>query len=277
MDKPLLFLLVSGFLYVCNMKKLYVLVVLMSVIGSVSPNKISIEMDPRRIVPGETAQYRAKWGILTIGSASSYIDRKVYRYGSHICYKIDLSGRTNGLASLFYLRDSWTTYVDNQNFNSHKFIRSIREANYKLDETVYFDYRKNHATVMRLDQNTQKYFQKATYDLPAGIRDVAAGFMLLRIVDFSKFQTGQRINISGFYGAKGYSMDVVIGGREYIKTDRGKILCYKIKPVVPKNKVFDGLDAVDVWLSADAKQTIILAKAKLVLGELVLEKTDYFD
>jgi hypothetical protein len=245
--------------------------------GLVRADIVDFSFDPKRIVPGETVNYKAKWGILTIGSASSRVERTVYRYGRHVCYKVALSGRTNGLASLFYLRNNWTTYIDNKTFTSHLFTRSIREGNYKLDEKVYFNHRTQKATVMRLNYQTQQYYLKKVYDTPENIRDVATGFMLVRIVDFSKFNAGQRINVSGFYDATGYSVDVIIAGREYLKTSKGKVLCYKIKPIVPSNKVFDGLDAVDVWLSADKTQAIIQVKAKLKLGELILQQTDYFD
>ena len=58
---------------------------------------------------------------------------------------------------------------------------------------------------------------------------------------------------------------------EYIKTAKGKVLCYKLRPVVPEKKRKDGLNDLDVWISADKRQIIMKAKAQLALGELILE------
>ena len=97
--------------------------------------------------------------------------------------------------------------------------------------------------------------------------------MLTRVIDFSTLQNGDRIRIDGFYKKDGYKIDVIYVGKEYLKTAKGKIFCHKIKPIVPKNKVFDGVDAVEVWLTADRTQHIVFARAQLVFGELEMELT----
>ena len=58
---------------------------------------------------------------------------------------------------------------------------------------------------------------------------------------------------------------------ETLKTEKGKVLCYKVKPIVPKNNVFDGRDAVDVWLSANKSKTIIRIRARMFVGNVMIE------
>jgi dTDP-D-glucose 4,6-dehydratase len=60
--------------------------------------------------------------------------------------------------------------------------------------------------------------------------------MLIRLIDLSKYKKGDKINISGFYKSEGYSIDVFIGEKEYVKTAKNKVLCYKLKPIVPDKK-----------------------------------------
>ncbi len=232
---------------------------------------IHVDFTKRKLITGETLNYRAKWGVLTIGTASSRTDKKLYRLGSKVCYKIDLKGKTNGLAKLFYLNDKWTSYIDIESFTTLKSYRSIHEGGYRLEEIVYFDAGNNKARVHEYDFNKKLYFLKNIYETPENIFDVVSGFMMIRLIDFTKSAVGDKFRIAGFYKNEGYKIDLIYYGKESIKTDNGKKQCYKIKPIVPKSRVFDGLDAVSVWISADKAQKIIKIKANLVLGELIID------
>jgi hypothetical protein len=230
-----------------------------------------LKLDCKRVVPGETLNYKASWGFFTIGSASTRIDKTLYKVGSTICYKIDIAGQTNGLAKLFYVRDRWTSYIDTANITTHQSYRSIREGKYELDEQVHFDHSNKKAEVKVYNKRTKSFVLKQIYDTPENIRDVIAGFMVFRLVDLSKYKKGQVFTINGFYEDEGYKINVVFQGAEYIKTDLGKILCYKVKPIVPKNQVFDGQDAVDVWLSANKSKAIIRIRARMFVGNVLID------
>ena len=234
-----------------------------------SQSKLILSNKP--LVVGEVLKYKAKWGFITIGSATTIIDRKIYRFGSNVCYKVQLSGETNGMAKLFYLRDRWSSFIDVNSITTYKSFRSIREGNYKLDEMTYFDRDKKNAKVLVLDQNRRVFVLKKNYKTPENIRDVVAGFMLIRLIDLSKYAVGDTFTVDGFYFDEGYKINVIYEGKEYIDTEKGKVLCYKVKPLVPKNHVFDDVDAVDVWVSADKAQLIMYIHVKLILGNLVIE------
>ena len=224
-----------------------------------------------RIVPGEKLYYTAQWGFLTIGSASTIIDNKLYKVGSSICYKIEVQGRTNGLAKLFYVRDKWTAYVDSSHILTYKSSRSIREGKYELDEMVDFDHINKKATVKVFDKNQKLFRLKKVYDTPENIRDIVAGFMVVRMVELGNMKKGEIFTINGFYEDEGYKIDIVNCGTETIKLNNKAIKCYKIKPIIPKNAVFDGRNSVDVWLTNDHKQNIVRIKAKMFVGSILFD------
>lgn len=230
-----------------------------------------LKIDNKRIVVGETLNYKATWGILTIGSATTKIDRNIHKIESNPCYKVDVTGRTNGLAKLFYVRDTWTSYIDTATITTHRSFRSIREGKYELDEQVYFDHQNKKAEVKKYNKKTKVFVLKKVYDTPENIRDVIAGFVAFRLVDLSKYKHGEVFTINGFYEDEGYRIDVTYLGEEFVKTDMGKILCYKVKPSIPKNKVFNGKDAIIVWLSTDKEHTIIRIRAKMFIGSIYIE------
>ena len=230
-----------------------------------------MKIDNKSVVYGETAYYKASWGFLTIGSAVTKIDRMLYRVDSAVCFKIDITGQTNGLAKLFYLRDKWTSYIDTASITTHKSSRSVREGPYELDEQIHFDHVNKKAEVKVYDKKSKSFVLKKLYDTPPNIRDIVAGFMVFRLVDLSKYQKGDSFTINGFYEDEGYKIKVVFLGEETLKTNLGKRVCYRVKPLAPKNNVFNGRDAVNVWLSADKSKTIVRIRAKMFVGNIQID------
>jgi len=228
-------------------------------------------IDNKKVVYGETLNYKATWGIFTIGSACTKIDKTLYRVGSRICFKIDVTGQTNGLAKLFYVRDKWTSYIDTASITTHTSSRSIREGKYELDEQIHFDHQTKKAEVKVYNKKTKTYLLKKLYDTPENIRDVIAGFMVFRLVDLSAYKKGETFTINGFYEDEGYQINVIYQGIETIKTDHGMMQCYKVKPLVPKNHVFNGRDAVSIWLSTNSSTSIIRIRVKMFVGNVQID------
>jgi hypothetical protein len=230
-----------------------------------------LKIDSKNVSYGETATYKASWGFFTIGSAVTKIDRTLFNVDSSVCFRIDISGQTNGLAKLFYVHDSWTSYIDTASITTHKSSRSIREGHYELDEVIHFDHTNKKAEVKVYDKKSKAYILKKLYDTPENIRDVVAGFMVFRLVDLSKYRKGETFTINGFYEDEGYKINVIYLGEETIKTNQGKVNCYKLKPLAPKNHVFNGQDAVNVWLSADKSKSIIRIRARMFVGNIQID------
>lgn len=260
------------------MKSLKLLpILLLTIFSSIGFAQVKLDIDGRNVPVGETLYYKAKWGFLTVGTGFTRVDKKLNKIGSNSCYKIDISGQTNGLAKLFYVQDKWTSYIDTGSFSTHKAYRSIREGRHKLDEQVSFDHVNNKAEVKVYDWDKKSFVLKKVYETPENVRDVVAGFMVVRLVDLSKLSKGQVFSINGFYEDEGYNINVLFMGEEIINTEKGKMRCYRVKPMVPKNDVFDGRNAVDVWLSADKSQTIMRIRAKMFVGNILIDLVDNLD
>ena len=238
------------------------------------PAQDKLKLENNRLVVGETLNYKATWGFVTIGSAYTKIDKTIYKIGSNYCYSVEVNGQTNGLAKLFFLHDKWQSYIDTATITTHKSFRSIREGRYQLDEIVHFDHLNQKAEVQVLDKKTHAYVFKKKYDTPGNIRDIITGALIFRLIDFEKYAKGDTIVVNGFYEDEAYKIEVVYVGPEYIKTDKGRIRCYKVTPILPNNKVFNGRKSVDIWFAANKSQAIVRIIAKLFLGNIHIELQD---
>ena len=254
------------------MKRILPIVLLLLLLTDSAIGQYKPTVNTHRILLGETYNYRAKWGFLTIGTATTKSDRKLYKIGDHVVCKIQLSGTTNGLARLFYLNDNWFSYIDIHSYTSQKAFRRIYEGTYKLDEWTFFKPEINKAEVWRQNSKAGKYVLHKVYKTPENIRDVVAGFEMIRLIDLSIYKPGEKFVIDGFYEDTGYKIVVTMLAKETVKTEKGLILCYKVNPSVPKNKVFSDVNAVDMWVAAQKPFNVVKIHARLLFGDLWIDQ-----
>lgn len=229
------------------------------------------DSDYGNIILGENLSYTAHWGILNIGSASTSIDKKLYKIGPTMCSRIEVHGQTNGIAKLFNVQDKWISYIDTSTIQTYKSIREIREGSYELNEIAEFDHINKKATVKVFDKNSKAFQLKKIYDTPENIRDIIAGFMFLRTMNFASYVIGDKITINGFYEDEGYKVDIVYAGKEILTMDNCTVSCHKLRPIIPKNKVFEGRNPVVVWLSDDNSQKVVKLQAKMLVGNIIIK------
>jgi len=224
-----------------------------------------------KIVLGEKLSYTAHWGILTIGSASTQVDKELYKIGTTMCSRIEVRGQTNGIAKLFNVQDKWISYIDTSTIKTFKSYREIHEGSYELKEIADFDHLNKKATVKVFNKKSNSYQLKKIYDTPENIRDIIAGFVFLRTIDFTSYSIGNKVSINGFYEDEGYKIDIIYAGKEILNMDNSTFSCYKLIPIIPKNNVFKGKNPVIVWLSDDYTQKVVKIQAKMLVGSIVIK------
>ncbi len=223
---------------------------------------------------GEEVEFHAMYGIFgKVGTCITRIDKKIHIINGRACYKIDAFGNTDGVASWFAkVKDQWGAYVDTTALVTHVSYRKLKENDYKRDELVNFDHVTNKAEVKVLDDKTGIYGNVKYYPIPIHVRDLVAGFMYLRVLNFNKYKKGDTIAVAGFHEDKAYNLKIIYGGKEVIKASKfGKMLCHKIIPIVPDNKLFDGANSISAWFTADLNQIPIFIKSKMFVGSINVE------
>ena len=221
---------------------------------------------------GEVLDYHATFWGLSVGHGTTKIDTKIYTLNSRPCYKIDVFGSTGGLATwVSKVNDVWGAYVDTAALITHVSYRKLKEGPYRRDEIVTFDHESNKAEVKVMNKETGTYDNVKYYTVEDNIRDIVAGFLYLRVIDFDKYHKGDTLVISGFLEDTAYRLKIIYGGTDKVSTKVGKILCHRLIPIVPDNKLFEGENSVTAWLSADGNKIPIKIKAKMFIGSTGIE------
>lgn len=225
---------------------------------------------------GETINFKMTYGFFTVGKGSARVDSKYYRINDRDCFKVDVYGKTVGMVDwVADVDDNWGAYIDTVALLPHQFYRKIREGNYKKDEWTNFDHVNKKIEVKSLNNKTGKFKNPKHYDAPAQVRDMIAGFLYLRVMDFSKVKVNDTVTVAGFFEDEFYKMKIVYKGKQTIKLKIGKVRALIFKPVMPKNKIFDGENSVTAWFSDDKNRIPLKIDAQMFIGSAGVELTSY--
>lgn len=220
---------------------------------------------------GEELEYRVHFGLFTVGKGTTRVDKGYYQINSRTCYKVDAFGETSDWISwVAKVDDNWGAYIDTATLTTQLAYRKLREGKYRRDEQVSFDHENNKVEV-KVKNNDTGLFVSKMYNVPKNAKDLVAGFLFLRVIDFSKVSVGDTITISGFLEDASYDLKIIYRGKEILKTRVGKIQCLKLHPIMPKNSMFDGEDSVLCWISDDLNRIPVKLQAKMFIGNTGLE------
>jgi len=225
---------------------------------------------------GEELEYRVNFGFFTVGKAITRIDQKVYTINSRPCFKVDAWGETSDWISwVTRVKDNWGAYLDTVSLNSQVAYRKIREGRYKKDEITNYDHVKHVAEVKVMNQQTQVFEKVQDYPIPENAKDMVSGFMLLRVIDFSRLKVGDTLQIESFFEDTSYSFRIIYQGKENVKTKVGTVPCFKLVPIMPDNKLFDGENSITAWISNDKNKIPVKIQAKMFIGHTGLELVSF--
>ena len=231
------------------------------------------KVDNKSFNKGEKITYLAHYGFVNAGRAIIKMDEKIHYKNRRPCYKVDVDGWTVGMFSLGYkVKDKWRSYIDTSAIISQQFYRDISENKYRLEETTYFDHHQKKVRVKTLKNGKNK---DKTFVIPKYAQDLVSGYFYLRTLDFENMKVGTMIKIDGFFENKAYKFDIKFKGKETIRTKFGKIHSYKLEPIMPDNKLFDGEDSILFWVSADQNRIPLKIRAKMFVGAFEVEMTGY--
>jgi hypothetical protein len=221
---------------------------------------------------GEHLEYRVHYGFINAGEAIIKVNPKHYKVNDRICYKIEVVGRSIGTFDLILrIRDTWGTYMDTTSLIPHQAYRFIEEGKYRKHEITNFNHLQDSAEVKVLDRKTKKYKPSLNYKVPDNIQDMVSGYFFLRTIDYSKLNKGDIIGIPAFFEDSIYNFRIRYVGREMLDTKFGEMKAIKLVPIMPANQLFDGEDAITVWLSDDPNKIPLKIRAEMFVGAVEID------
>jgi len=218
---------------------------------------------------GEKLEYKVHYGLINAAEAVIDIDNDIQTINNRPCYKVNVFGKTTGSFDFFLrVRDTWRSYIDTVSIVPQRFHRNIEEGKYRKKENIMFDHYKNLATVEGKKETN-------TYKVPDNVQDIVSGIYYLRTLDYDKRKVGEPIRIQGFFDEEVFDFTVTYRGKTTVETKAGNIKAIRLVPKMPKNKLFDGEDAISVYLSDDKNKIPVLIQAEMFVGSVKVDLYKY--
>lgn len=217
----------------------------------------------------ESYTYKAKLGILTIGEAKVDVAKTLHVINNRTCFLVNIAGKTAGVTDLYKVRNNYHSYIDTLAILPQRFMMDVSENNYKKEQVIAFDQLKNSALVE--EKGASKKWQ-----MPDNIQDVVSVYYYFRLINFSKMSVGESFSQKMFFDNEIYDMKFKFMGKEIIKTKFGRLSVLKVLPILPKNKIFDGQEAIRIWVSDDKNRIPVRIACDFnYIGDVVLEVNNY--
>lgn len=225
---------------------------------------------------GEQMEYKVHYGFLNAADAVMKVKPQYEKTQGKECYHIVVKGRTIGMFDLLMrVRDEFGSYIDKDLLAPRKFYRKIEEGRYRKHEIVDFDVENRKATVLNYNDKKKEWKEPEEFDTYQEAQDLVSGYYYLRTLDFDKYVKGDTIDIKVFFDDENAIFQMLYLGKESVKTKIGRYNALVISPIMPKNSIFDGKDAIRVWLSDDENKIPLKVKAQMFIGAIEIDIKKY--
>jgi hypothetical protein len=230
----------------------------------------------RNFQKGEFLEYKASYGFFNVGKGSWRIQNSSIEIHGRPNYQVDVHGRTSGFIGFVApVKDHWKSYIDTATLVTHMAMRNLVEGKYKKIDITEFNYQDSLIRVKDMDFETRTFKHIEEYKMGDVTRGMISGFMYMRTMDFSKLVIGDTVAFKAFLDDTFYDFQVICYRREVIKTKAGYFKSVVFRPVMPENSIFEGEDAVLVWISDDDNKIPLKVEAEMFIGHAGIELTSF--
>lgn len=218
------------------------------------------------IRPGERLTYSISWSrVLEAGVAVLEVSNDKAGSGRP-AYRIVSTAKTVGIVKTFYpVSDVVESLIDAGGLYSLSYKLNQKHGNRKKNRTMVFDH-ENRIVHTNIDGKIE------THSIPESVQDPLSSLYYIRTLNDLK--NGSTIVIDVFEKDKNWSVDVIILGREKIKTILGETNTIKLKTYPKYEGVFRHKGEIYIWLTDDIRRIPVLMKSTVSIGSIVAVLTD---
>lgn len=229
-------------------KKVATVTILLFLLPLIRP--LGLISEPTRTTPpfrvGERMVFAVKAFGLTAGHTTLEI-KEIINLNGREAYHIVVTAQTTPFFSHFYrINDRLETYLDTEEFYSHRYEAHLEEGKYRKDEVIIYDQERHIA-----------YRKGKKIKIPPRVQDSISAYYYLRTLNL---KTGEVIKVPINCGRHNYLLTLKVKGEERIHTKGGYHQAFIL---VPQSLTLEGevkrKGQATAWFSTTEK-VLLLAK-----------------
>ena len=213
----------------------------------------------KKLTLGEQLTFSIRWLGLEAGRTTVTIKDKVQVNG-HDCYHIEAFSRTTYILDvLFRIRDYHDTYVDAEEFYTHRFLKRALEGDHTYDETNDFDYVQNKAFYVNKKKNQTK-----VTSIPGKVQDIVSVSYWFRTRDV---KVGDAVKTVLHSDEKNYDVTIHVLSKEKFNLDgKGNVPMIVIEPKAKRGEKVFKKGRAKIWVTDDAERLPLFAEMHVIIA-----------
>jgi hypothetical protein len=226
----------------------------------------------RPFVVGEKLTYEGKLSKIIQGISVADLTFTVTDGGPTADYLISAEARSKGtLLKLFrysFLQKIESTVESDRGALTTK-KHDVQKERVRNSEAI-FDYSGGRVTYTETDPNEpMRAPRMIASDLNGETHDLVSGIYELRTLPLA---VGKVFDITVSDSGLVYKVPVRVTGRERLKTDIGRVWCFKVEPeIFGPNRMIDREGSMIIWITDDARRIPVRSQVKANFGKLEIK------
>ena len=227
---------------------------------------VSIQPRSEALEPGEILTYDISWSnIVTAGTAIMTIKEGTLPDGEQVL-RLIVTTHSVGLVDKFYrVNDRLESVFDPRIMQSVKFSLNQSHGKKKKRRELVFDH-VNKTVISTLNDDPPE-----TIIIPDEVQDALSSLYYLRTK--KDLQVGKVTTIEVHDSGKNWSVEVLVLGREKVRTPAGQFATIKVRTFPTYEGVFMNNGEIFVWLTDDSRRVPVLMKSTISIGSIVTTLT----
>jgi hypothetical protein len=172
------------------------------------------------------------------------------------------------------VNDRFESLIDERDFSTRYSLKVIKEGKKHQSHVALHDHAKQSIQMKLHDlAKPESTPRELALDRKEGTLDLLTAFYFVRL---QKLKEGQLLRFPVNDGEKSYDFDVVVGKREKLSTDCGKIKAIRLEPkLFGPGRFFSRQGEMTMWVTDDEKHTPLRLMAKTSSGTLTARLINY--
>lgn len=206
---------------------------------------------------GEHLTYTLRFNIIKMGRGYLSVE-SIDTIAGIPSYHVKFQANTSKFADIiFRVRDKIDIWLNKTDLTTLKIDKEINEGNYHKNYYTLIDY-----------ANSIAITNKDTIKINGTIRDPYSLLYYFRTIPLN---VGQILDFTTFDNKKLTDFQVIIDGKEIVKTPAGKFPCIIVKPFREGKTLLKNEGDMKIWFSDDELHLPVQIQIKLKFGSMLLQ------
>ncbi|MDK9699241.1 MAG: DUF3108 domain-containing protein [bacterium] len=215
---------------------------------------------------GEKLVFSVEFGAVVAGTATLEVLSVVPVEGRNAYLLRAEAKSSKGFDIIYRVRDRMESYVDTAWFRTLKFVKKLREGNYKDEKVVEYNHKTRKATTFSWGKDVQET------DFDSLTVDVLSSLYLVRLMPLA---VGEPVFFPVHDITKRYPLMVEVQKKERITVPAGSFDCLVVEPKLQSEGIFKRKGRIWVWLTNDERRMPVKMTSELPFGSIVCNLMSY--